>query len=308
MSGRVAVTGATGFIGKKLIHKLTSAGWAVRALTRKPQADRKNLHWITGTLEDKDALDQLVAETDYVIHCAGRVRGSSSADFLKTNLDGTANLLDSVSSRVPHARFLLVSSLAAREPQLSWYADSKFQAEQYLIRHAGMIQWTIFRPTAVYGPGDREMAPLFRATRIGLLPLTGAKSSRFGLLYVNDLVEAILSWLNADEPVAGIYELDDGTPGGYDHDAVKQIASQVWTRPVHSLPVPASIISAVARANLALARLFRYSPMLTPGKVRELQHTDWVCDSDKLTRATGWRPKRQLQDALHEAVLPLNLQ
>ena len=308
MSGRVAVTGATGFIGKNLIHRLTSADWQVRALARKPQTDSKNLHWITGTLEDKDALVQLVAETDFVIHCAGAVRGSSSTDFLKSNLDGTANLLDAVTSSAPHARFLLVSSLAAREPQLSWYADSKFQAEQYLTRHAGMIQWTIFRPTAVYGPGDREMAPLFRATRIGLLPLTGAKSSRFGLLYVNDLVEAILSWLNAVEPVAGIYELDDGTPGGYDHAAVKQIASQVWKRPVYSLPVPASIISAVARVNLVLARLCSYSPMLTPGKVRELQHPDWVCDTDKLTRATGWRPKRRLQDALHEAVLPLDPQ
>jgi len=308
MSGRVAVTGATGFIGKNLIHRLTSAGWKVRALARKPQTDSKNLHWITGTLEDKEALAQLVAETDYVIHCAGRVRGSSSADFLKTNLDGTANLLDAVTSSAPHARFLLVSSLAAREPQLSWYADSKFQAEQYLARHAGKIQWTIFRPTAVYGPGDREMAPLFRATRMGLLPLTGAKSARFGLLYVNDLVEAILSWLNADAPVSGIYELDDGTPGGYDHDAVKQIASKVWTRPVHSLPVPVSIIRAVARVNLALARLFSYSPMLTPGKVRELQHPDWVCDTDKLTRATGWQPKRRLQDALHEAVLPVDLE
>jgi len=308
MSGRVAVTGATGFIGKNLIHRLTSAGWAVRALARKPQADSKNLHWITGTLEDKEALVQLVAETDYVIHCAGRVRGSSSADFLKTNLDGTANLLDSVSKAAPDAQFLLVSSLAAREPQLSWYADSKFQAEQYLIRHAGTIPWTIFRPTAVYGPGDREMAPLFRATRIGLLPLTGAKASRFGLLFVDDLVEAILSWLNAGSPVTGIYELDDGTPGGYDHDAVKRITSQVWKRPVHSLPVPVSIIRAVARVNLALARLFRYSPMLTPGKVRELQHHDWVCDTDKLTIATGWRPVRRLQDALHEAVLPVDLE
>lgn len=308
MSGRVAVTGATGFIGKNLIYRLATAGWEVRALARKPQTHSKNLHWITGTLEDKEALAQLVAETDYVIHCAGRVRGSSSADFLKTNLDGTANLLDAVTSRAPHARFLLVSSLAAREPQLSWYADSKYQAEQYLIKHAGMIPWTIFRPTAVYGPGDREMAPLLRATRMGVLPLTGAKSSRFGLLYVDDLVEAILSWLNVDAPVHGIYELDDGTPGGYDHDAVKRIASLVWTRPVQSLPVPVSIIRAVARVNLALARLFRYSPMLTPGKVRELQHPDWVCDTDKLTRATGWRPKRRLQDALHEAVLPVDLQ
>ena len=304
MSACVAVTGATGFIGKNLIQRLAGAGWTVRALTRTTKPDSKNLHWITGTLEDTAALNDLVTTADYIIHCAGRVRGSSSAEFLKTNRDGTANLLAAVQQSAPDARFLLVSSLAAREPHLSWYANSKFQAEQYLSSHAGRIRWTIFRPTAVYGPGDREMAPLFRATRLGLLPLTGSRDARFGLIYVDDLVEAILSWMKASGPVTGIYELDDGTPGGYDHEAVKRIASQVWKRSVRSLPVPVSMIRAVARVNLALAGLLHYSPMLTPGKVRELQHPDWVCDTDKLMKVTDWRPTKRLQDALPMALQP----
>jgi hypothetical protein len=64
------------------------------------------------------------------------------------------------------------------------------------------------------------------------------------------------------------------------------------------------MIRAVARVNLALAGLLHYSPMLTPGKVRELQHPDWVCDTDKLMKVTDWRPKKRLQDALPMALMP----
>lgn len=304
MPGHVAVTGATGFIGWNLIIRLISSGHTVRALTRYPRADTNNLHWITGTLDDRPALEKLVSGVTAVIHCAGRVRGSSAEDFLQTNLTGTANLVDIVLRVSPSPRFLLISSLAAREPQLSWYADSKYRAEQYLIERAGAIRWTIFRPTAVYGPGDREMAPLFRASSIGLLPVIGSRFARFGLLYVDDLVEAVLCWLGTENPVTGIYELDDGTPGGYDHEAVKRIASQVWKRPVYSLPVSGKLVALVAALNLRLARLFRYSPMLTPGKVRELTHTDWVCNNEKLISAFGWRPVRRLQDALPQAIRP----
>lgn len=304
MSGLVAVTGATGFIGRNLLAKLAESGQQVRALTRHPRPDTDFISWITGTLADTAAMERLVSGAFAVVHCAGRVRGSSLQDFLHTNLKGTANLLQVSVLQNPQPRFLLVSSLAAREPQLSWYADSKRQGEQYLIEHAGSMPWTIFRPTAVYGPGDRELVPLFRATRLGLLPMTGTLSARFGLIYVDDLVAAILCWLNSETVVRGVYELDDGTPGGYDHGAVKKIASLVWKRPVYSLPVPTSIIRLLASLNLGLARLLQYSPMLTPGKVRELQHPDWVCDNSELTRTLGWQPRRQLQDALPQAVLP----
>ena len=305
MPGLVAVTGATGFIGSNLIPGLIAAGYSVRALTRRTRTNTTNLEWITGTLEEIPALEQLVTGADAVIHCAGRVRGASLNDFLNTNLTGTINLLQVLKNSTAMPRFLLVSSLAAREPQLSWYADSKARAERYLIDNAQSMKWTIFRPTAVYGPGDREMAPLFAATRIGLLPLTGVRSARFGLLYVEDFVEAVICWLKSKDPAQGIYELDDGTPGGYDHDTVKQIASRVWGRPVFSVPVSGALIATVAAVNLRLAQTLGYSPMLTPGKVRELQHTNWVCDTRPLTEAFGWQPQTRLPEGLPRALMPV---
>ncbi len=303
MSGPVALTGATGFIGKAVLKALVARNCPVRALTRQPRLDTDRIQWILGDLHDRASLQRFVSGTTAVIHCAGRVRGGTAAGFSETNVDGTVNLVDAALAQTPSPRFLFLSSLAAREPQLSWYAASKRRAEEAVAEHAGEMPWTVLRPTAVYGPGDREISPLLRLTRYGVLPMAGRANTRFGLLHVDDLVSAILAWLDTGIPVTGVYEIDDGTPGGYDRHAVAEIAGRVWERPVRTLPLPENLVFLIAGANLWLSRLFRYSPMLTPGKVRELLHHDWVCDNTPLVRALqDWQPRVRLHDALHAAL------
>lgn len=299
----VAVTGATGFIGRALLQSLAKGGWRVRALTRSPRKDDESIQWIKGDLDDLDALQSLVKNASAVVHCAGQVRGSSLEDFVHTNVQGTDNLLCASTQQSSPPRFLLISSLAARKPELSWYATSKHMAEQLVTAHSHIMPSAIFRPTAVYGPGDKEMSPLFRVTQRGILPMVGKPAMRFGLLHVNDLVAAILCWLSTDIPVQGVYELDDGMPGGYDSKSVAAIAQAVWKRPVYCVFLPAPLVSLIARINLWSARLLRYSPMLTPGKVRELQHPNWVCDITPLTQALpDWQPCIRLRDALPQAI------
>lgn len=298
----MAVTGATGFIGRILLQSLIKGGWRVKALTRRPQAGHEALQWIEGDLDDLAALRNLVKDAVAVVHCAGQVRGSSFEEFVRTNVTGTANLVHASSEHHPSPRFLLISSLAARQPELSWYATSKHMAEK-LVEEQSLMPYAIFRPTAVYGPGDKEMSPLFRVTRRGILPMVGQRTMRFGLLHVNDLVGAIICWLSTSTPVRGIYEIDDGRPGGYDSQSVASIAQEVWERPVRCIFFPAPLLSLIANINLWSARLLRYSPMLTPGKVRELRHPNWVCDIAPLRRALpDWQPSIQLRDALPQAI------
>lgn len=299
MAGTVAVTGATGFIGRALVQALVKKQWQVRALTRRFRQDDESIRWIKGDLDDSDALADLVEGTFAVVHCAGAVRGRSSLQFNHTNITGTANLVRVCTRLNPQPRFLLISSLAAREPELSWYASSKRLAEQVLVDHSDAMPWTVFRPTAIYGPGDRELKPLFKLTRHGILPMVGLSNTRISLLHVDDLVAAILCWLSASVPVRGVFELDDGTPGGYDRHTLAAISQSVWGRPVRALSLPSSLVFLVATINLWLARLLRYSPMLTPGKVRELLHPDWVCDNSRLTKSLpDWWPRVSLSDAL----------
>lgn len=299
----VAVTGATGFIGNALIQRLTEDGWTVRALTRSHRPDSESVQWIYGDLDNLTALHHLVNDVAFVIHCAATVRGSSFQEFAHTNIEGTKNLLCAISKQKQHPRFLLISSLAAKQPELSWYAQSKYLAEQQLSEYSGQLQWTVFRPTAVYGPGDKELKPLFQAMRRGLFPVVGKIHNRFGLIHVYDLVAAIQAWLASELPINGTFELDDGTLGGYSYESLSILAQQVWRRPVHCIVIPNLLIRGIALSNLWFAHLFHYSPMLTPGKVNELQHDDWVCDNTPLIRVLpAWQPSIRLQDVLSEVI------
>ena len=304
MRATVAVTGATGFIGHVFLRSLVASKWQVRALTRRLRPDDDpSVEWIRGDLDDVDALQKLVAGAFAVVHCAGTVRGSSQAQFDHTNVAGTANLVQICTQQELPPRFLLISSLTAKHPDLSWYAHSKRKAEQILIEHAQCMQWSIFRPTAVYGPGDHELKPLFRMSKYGFLLMPGLAVSRFSLLHVEDLAAALLCWLSAPGCVPGVFELADSMPEGYDRHTLAAIAQHVWGRSIWVLSLPSFLIFFAAYLNLWSARLCRYAPMLTPGKVRELLHPDWLCDNSDLKQSLpDWQPRINLQDALPDVI------
>ncbi len=189
-------------------------------------------------------------------------------------------------------RFLLMSSLAAREPSLSDYALSKKMGEDALLKYQDRISCDILRPPAVYGPGDREMRPLLQLIRRGLVPVIGAKEGRFSLLHVDDLAEAVSCLLKAERTQKDrCFELHDGHPDGYTWFQIAEIASHLNGKKPLSLAIPRSLLQLIAFGNLCLARLLGYPPMLTPGKVREIFHPDWVCDNTAISRGFDWHPR-----------------
>ncbi len=303
----LALTGATGFIGAALLAHLTGAGWSVRALYR-PRGGRlpprlPGVEWLPGDLENQRALDALVAGTGAVIHCAGAVRGARRSDFDRVNAEGAGRVAQAAARLGRTPRFLLISSLAARMPGLSPYAASKWQGECAVKATSATMRWTVLRPPAVFGPGDRELLPLFRCIAKGFAPLPARIPGRFSLIYVDDLATAVLRWLEADTGYGQTFELDDGHPGGYDWDTVVSVAGRVLREgaSVRRVPIPVPLLDLAAQVNLATARLLGYAPMLTPGKVREITHPDWLCDSRAFAFATGWRPIYALEPGLARA-------
>lgn len=302
--GIVALTGGTGFIGGAVLRWLLARGWRVRALYR-PRAGRvpaasPGLEWIEGSLGDAAALARLVSGVAAVIHCAGAVRGATRAAFDGVNEAGVRAIVAATVHGSPSARLLLVSSLAAREPQLSDYAASKRRGEMALQAAGADLAWTIVRPSAVYGPGDRELLPLFRHMARGYAPVPGRGAGRLSLLYVDDLAAAVAAWLAADVATHETFELDDGTPGGYGWDDLLRTAASVLRRgaALRRVPIPGWLLAVVGACNVGAARVFGYAPMLTRGKVRELLHPDWVADGGPFARATGWRPVHPFAEGL----------
>jgi nucleoside-diphosphate-sugar epimerase len=306
MECSIALTGATGFIGSTMARKLVTAGLKIRALTR-TTSDRSplkeyNIQWVQGALEDVDSLKRLVHGVETVVHCAGAVRGATQDHFNRLNVDGVARLVHAAARQHPLPRFLLISSLAAREPNLSFYASSKRQGEATLAAQAGQMQWAILRPCAVYGPGDKEMLPLLRWMARGVAFVLGSGKGRISMLYVDDLAEAVLTWLhNAHFPKAA-FELHDGKPEGYSWQDVIDRVGHLMGKRVHCVPVPLIALKALAGLNLKTARMLGYAPMLTPGKLRELRHPDWVCDNAAITRETGWTPCVSLEEGLRRTL------
>nr|WP_254063466.1 NAD-dependent epimerase/dehydratase family protein [Rhodanobacter sp. L36] len=304
----VALTGATGFIGTTLRKQLLAAGYDVHALYRprngRALRDEPGLTWVPGELADHDALSNLMKDAQAVVHCAGSVRGARRSDFDRVNADGVRDAAQAADRTPGCQRFLLLSSLAAREPHLSDYAGSKRRGERALEASAGRLHWDALRPPAVYGPGDREMLPLFQSMARGLAPIPGNGRGRFSLIHVTDLASAVVAWLKAGTGSGNTYELDDGHENGYDWNTVLGTAAHVLrgNAPIRRVPIPAPCLRLVGGVNLVAARVFGYAPMLTPGKVREITHPDWVCDGSAFAGATGWRPtigfERGLADTL----------
>jgi nucleoside-diphosphate-sugar epimerase len=241
---------------------------------------------VAGDLSDKQAVTELLNGADTVIHCAGAVRGARAVDFDVTNVLGTQRLAEAA-ARAGVERLLSLSSLAAREPSLSFYSHSKRMGETVLEQVD--VAWTVFRPPAVYGPGDRELAPLFGLMLKGFA-VTPMHSGKFSLLYVSDLVAAVLAWLEAADVQRRCFELDDGRDCGYDWDAVVEIAREVLRgRSIVRWRVPRRVLAIPAAVNQAVGRLLHTTPMLTPGKVRELYFPEWVSRTDEARAALNWR-------------------
>ena len=306
MSEVIALTGATGFVGAELAKQLASKGCRIQALIRPASAWKRPadlaVKWVEGDLADPGSLRRLVDGATTVIHCAGVVRGATGEQFNRVNADGLARLVRAAAAQQPAPRFLLISSLAAREPHLSHYAASKRLGEKVLVEKSEQLPWTIYRPCAIYGPGDKELLPVFKWMARGIAPILGSGHARFSLLYVKDLTAAIIEWLECNSCISDTFELHDGHPGGYSWHDVVNTFKHLRTKSVISIKLPMVLVRLVSAVNLLASRAFSYAPMLTPGKVCELSHSDWVCDNTALSSATGWAPRILLPEGLQKTL------
>ena len=279
---------------------LLASGLQVRAILRRPATalDPAIEPWLA-CLGNPQALQQALVGMDAVIHLAGAVRGRRPRDFRPANVDAVVHLAAAAARQKRPPAFLLVSSLAASQPQLSDYAASKRAGERALSAHSD-LDWSIVRPPAVYGPGDLELRPLLRLLRRGFTLVPGNARQRLAFLHVDDLAAAILRWL--EEPARcrrRLFSIDDGTPGGYDWPA---IAAAAGGSGKHRLVIPPWAMRLAARMNLLLSRFWGRAPMLTPGKVRELLHDCWVGGDNSYGAVTGWRPRHNLASGMEQTL------
>jgi len=278
---RLAITGATGFVGSHLVDIALAAGHEVKALTRREQRERDGIDWVVGDLESRDALEWLVDGAEAIIHVAGTISATTAAAFDKGNVEGTLAMLAAATAGGIQ-RFVHVSSLAAREPKLSLYGASKAKAEELV--HSSGLDWAIVRPPAVYGPGDKETLELFRMAKLGLMLMP--PKGRVSVIHADDLARLLIALAPYPAPKNILIEPDDGKPGGWTHrEFARALAAAVGTR--------AAVVSSpgiLLRAAARLDHLLRgEKAKLTADRAAYFSHRNWVVEPKRTAPPEVWR-------------------
>ncbi len=288
----IALTGASGFVGQALLKNLIAAGHKIRVLVRNPKTfqhpplqDHNQLEVIQGNLQPGPHLDQLLLGVTALIHCAGRVRGTVYSEFEHANVHGTIALVNACKQSQTAVHFIQISSLASRQPQLSHYSKSKYEAEQY-IQNNYPGPWSIIRPPAIYGGHDQEMRPIFDWMQRGILWLPCKADNRFSLIHISDLAQLIVSHSLNQLSLHKIIEPDDGHRNGYSWHEIHSIGSTIFQRKIRMLALPKLLLETAARVNVVICRILGKSPMLTPEKLSELRFSNWVAAPERA--AENW--------------------
>ena len=279
----LAVTGGTGFVGSHLLRLAVAEGYDLRALTRGWKPPEEAIIWVDGALDRPETLAKLVTGADAIVHVAGAINAPDRAGFEAVNVAGTAAMIDAA-RKAGVRRFVHVSSLAAREPDLSDYGWSKARSER-LVAASG-LDWTIVRPPAVYGPGDRETLDLFRMARRGLVALP--PKGRFSVIHVEDLCRLILASLDDPDSWSETWEPDDGREGGWQHRHFARTLGRLFGRRALTLAMPRPVL----RLASGLDRLVRRGgARLTRDRVRYFCHPDWVAAAERRPPESLWQPR-----------------
>lgn len=281
---RLAITGGTGFVGKTVVSLACAQEVELNALTRRAQEICAGVTWIDGALDHDESLSDLMAQADAVLHIAGVVNAPDRAGFKAGNAAGTLAVVRAARA-AGVKRFIHVSSLSAREPQLSHYGWSKRRAEQIVM--ASGLDWTIIRPPAIYGPGDAEMLELFRLAKRGLVVLP--PGGHLSLIEVGDLARLLLACARDNRlSVGAIYEPDDGVEGGWSHRSFGRAIGWAVNKRVATIPTPRALLHFAARADQFLRGR---KAKLTADRVNYFCHPDWVINPAMRPPAALWQPQ-----------------
>ncbi len=301
----VAVTGAAGFLGAHIVAALAAQGARLRILSHRrpphPLWQSVPAEFVAGSVTDAAACARLASGADAVIHAAGLIKANTRAAFFQVNAAGTATIAQATRGVAPAARFVLVSSLAARAPQLSPYAASK-QAGEAAARQAFATapqQLVVLRPPAVYGPWDREMLALFKAARRPLAPVFG--TGRAAIIHVRDAAAAIAA-VALGAGSAGCHALPGPSLAAYTVRELLQEAARAVGGHPRLLPLPAGLLLAAGMVSGWQARLRGTPAIFTAGKARELLHRDWVITAAEALPAGVHQPVIALRDGFRDTV------
>ncbi len=316
---KILVTGATGFLGSRLVSALAGQGHTVRALSRgsglENQLQKTNVEIVRGDLKDLESLREAIDGIDMVCHAAAAMSGPWQ-EHLETTVQGTEWMLKiaqeagvkrfvhissiTVYRTWDHGREALIDETSPWDPypeRLGPYAHSKIEAEKRALRYLRQgLPVVVIRPGIIYGPGGRVMHPnvgYFVTKKLFLL--VGSGDNLLPLTYVDNTVDGILLALSSDKAVGQIYNLIDGA-AITQREFLEHYRASVNGRFI-TLSLPLSLLLAGA----ALARYLKWfgiASITTTAYGFKAQYANVSFDAAKARRELGWQPRIALEEGL----------
>lgn len=308
MTRLVAVTGATGFIGWHVARRFLDSGWRVRALVR-PESARpvpEGAERVATPLRE-GAVVAASSGAQLLVHLAAAIRARSNEEFMHANVEVTGELARA--ARTLGIRFVHMSSLGVTGPAdpshppteddpphpINEYAESKRQGE-LVVRHTAGLDWTMLRPTLVYGPRDRQFFPIFRMARHGVFPFTHAEAV-YNLVHVDDVARGVESAALAARAQGEVFFL--GHPGHVSAiDMLSQLAA-TFGRRFRPFRVPRLALRTVAEIG-TLASKAGWPTPLDRSRLREMDARGFVCRTDKAREYLGFVARISLAEGFRQ--------
>jgi nucleoside-diphosphate-sugar epimerase len=275
--------------------------------------DHLPAEWVHADLSHGSNLRQACQGVDAVCHCAALTRALDEETFMEVNAYGTKALAEACLEVAPTLkRFLFVSSLSAcgpagsadefvdelcRSAPITWYGKSKLAAERALLDLGDRLPVTIVRPSAVFGPRDRDFFAYFDLVNRGLDLQLGRHERRASLIYVRDLVQVLLLGLENDEAIGQVY-FACGQATAYT-DLSTGIARTLEKQP-RRIILPVAVLTPIAWWASVQGRLTGRPALLNNQRVLDLRQPYWLCSDKKAKRELGFSPQYELQTALQE--------
>jgi len=321
----ILVTGATGFIGSHLVRELirlkekNNTSEDIVCLVRKTSElesiDGLKIKLVIGDLRDKNSLIPAVKGAKYIYHLGAELHTICRQRFLDTNVNGTRNLLEIAKehSQETLKRFLFVSSQAAAGPAtdenpidetqapivpaVSWYGESKMEAEKVKEEFANDIPITTVRPSTVYGERDPGMKQVFNAVASHIHPKTGFKKRFTGMIYAPDLVKGMIAAATNPKTIGETYFLTN--PSNYTViEMVKIMAKGIGKPWGITIPIPIFFFRIIALFSEWFYLLSRKKPLPSRDKVRDLAQVYWLCTPQKAKKDFDWEAQTPLAEGL----------
>ena len=336
---KILVTGANGFIGSSVVEGALERGHEVWGGMRSTSSKRDlvesvlkisgdglgKIGFITLDYENPELLTKQLIEFyqqsgafDVVIHVAGVTNCPHTQDFYKGNTETTRNLIYAIrNSGMTGIRFIYISSLGTFGPikehqpfgkivdsdtqmPLSEYGKSKLAAER-IIMETPDLDYIILRPTAVYGPRDKDLLKLVKSVRFRLDAIAGLGAQAITFVYVKDLVQAIMQAAENRNVTRKAYFVSDGHTYS-SSDFSRQVATAMnhkWT--IH-LKIPIWLVYLVSVISEFFAKLFGHGTTLNRDKFLILKQRNWQCDIQPIKDDLGYQPKYSLKEGVSDTV------